>query len=153
MPENKSSDIKKGFILVYTLLIGMLCILLALFCFEMLLDIKSNQGYFKGCILKVQDSQKGREYLLTEIKNCILSNVSTLTVNNITNFLNSLTSYKLMQWQNCYIAKYDLGKNYIYAALPYDSGNFIKEVYQYKIVDGTLKFKFVFSIITEGSLK
>ena len=152
MHENKSSNIKTGFILVYTLLMGMLCILLALLCFEMLLDIRKNQSYLKGCVVKVQENQQGREYVLTEFKNYIMSSVSSLTISNITAFLNSLASFKWIQWQNCYVTKCDLSRNYIYAVFPCDASHFIRETYQYKIVNGILKFKFVSSTVIEGSL-
>lgn len=153
MFQNKNTNIKKGFVLVYTLLIGMLCIMLSLFCFEMLLEIRTNVIYSKSYILKVEVDQKGREYLLTEIKEYIIKNTATLTIPSITDLLRNTANTKLVQWQGCYVEKYDLNKNYIAAVLPYDDSNILKEVYQYKIVNGSLKFKYVMSLVVKGGLQ
>lgn len=143
---NKYRKSKKGFILVYTLLITSICFITSLGCFKMELLKRDNNINFKKEINKLDLVQRDREYLLTDLDSYIYANLQDINCENIKNlFLNQ--SEKHFYFESSYI-KYLNNMNSFYLCFYFNGSFYREELYKYNVSDGN-----VFYIPTEYSYK
>lgn len=145
MPSNKNSNVKNGFILVYTLLLGTICITLALFCLIVTSKEETNLKHQLSLSTNVDSYQKYRELLLTNFSLQIKSSVQTLTLANVRTYLNNIIGSTVIQETNCFVSKYNLSKNQVSLTMPYDDNYNIMEIYEFKIVSSKLLLKYLLS--------
>lgn len=83
---------KKGFILIYTLLIGIICLTMMMYIFNMQMSEIKYSSSTKKYILKDDSYQKNKEYLLTLFYSFITENNKAITEMGISEFFYGLES-------------------------------------------------------------
>jgi hypothetical protein len=109
---------RRGFVLVYTLLIVSICAAAALACFRLQVLARDNSI---SCIKLVQKQdvvQRDREYLLNEVDGFICSRLETVTVQGIRELFASETGFRAGYGESS--AQYLASKDAFY--LCYSSG-------------------------------
>lgn len=140
---------KKGFILVYTLMIASLCITAALGAFKMGCLKRNNNINFANKIEKEDYIQRDREYLLTDIDSFIYCNAASINVQCIKELLTKET-YK--SWQDKSYIMYLADKDAFYLCY-YVNGNFLmEELYNYTVENGELYYSFLKYSYKQGVL-
>jgi len=88
---------KKGFILVYTILVGIICLIIMMYIFDIQIAEVKYSTSNKKCILKNDAYQKDKEYLMTLFFTYINENkvaIKTLGINSFFyNFKNNIIKY------------------------------------------------------------
>lgn len=144
---NRKRKADRGFILIYVLLIGCICIFISLGCFNMEMNVRSNNlNDYKKC-LKMDVTEKYREYLLTELNRYLNENISFKEgkLNENMSSLNNLRIY----FEECYIY-YD-EKNDCFKVEYVFNGKFYKEeVYEYQFGENGLVYSCVDYSLDEG---
>ncbi|MFD3157405.1 hypothetical protein ACFIJ5_11160 [Haloimpatiens sp. FM7330] len=82
----RCKKLKKGFILVYVMLVGMLLLNMATYCFLIEMDNKKVNNYKMDFFKKKDLEVDKREYILTKLKAYILANVKPLDNNTINEY-------------------------------------------------------------------
>ena len=77
---------KKGFILIYTLLIGIICLFMMMYIFDIQVSQIKYSTSTKKYLLKEDIYQKNKEYLLTLFYSFITENNDQITEKGVTNF-------------------------------------------------------------------
>ncbi|AWI03770.1 hypothetical protein B9W14_04460 [Clostridium drakei] len=128
----------KGFIIIYVMFIVSFCIFIALSCFKLEVLKRQNNLNMEKSVLKVDPTQKIKEYMLTELDELLYKDVTTLTNDEVKNYLSSKTG-SIVQYDNSYI-KYDTNN---YLVLMYNVNNkFCKEEhYQYKVENNFIFYR------------
>ncbi len=114
------------------------CIFIALSCFKLEVLKRQNNLNMEKSVLKVDPTQKIKEYMLTELDELLYKDVTTLTNDEVKNYLSSKTG-SIVQYDNSYI-KYDTNN---YLVLMYNVNNkFCKEEhYQYKVENNFIFYR------------
>ncbi|WP_368487844.1 hypothetical protein [Clostridium sp. BJN0013] len=144
---NRKGKVKKGFILVYVLFVGCICILISLGCYSMEMYIRSNGVERYKQIFKVNAAEKYKEYLLTELNQYICDTILCETT-NVKEYMNSLDNFKIYFEESyiyydgnidCFIIKYII------------NGDFYKqEIFEYEIKGKDVAFSCVDYSFVEG---
>ncbi|MGO5064861.1 MULTISPECIES: hypothetical protein [unclassified Clostridium] len=82
--------IKKGYILLYALLMGGLCMFSSLFILKMENIKWQNSGKELKSLSKINRVQKDREYILSYIDKFFYENIENISSDNINEFIRSL---------------------------------------------------------------
>ena len=77
---------KKGFILIYTLLIGIICLTMMMYIFDIQASEIRYSTSTKKYLLKEDTYQKNKEYLLTLLYSFISENNKEITEQGVTKF-------------------------------------------------------------------
>lgn len=87
MYRSKCTRIKRGYILVDTLLLGLIALAVALLCFSLvLMDLRYNKSYY--CYTKNSiDVRNYKEYLLTQVNDSIKDYAADKTSDNLKDYL------------------------------------------------------------------
>lgn len=144
---NRKGEAKRGFILVYVLFIGCICILISLECYKMETYIRYNAMARNKQIFKADVTQKYKEYLLTQLNQYICDTILCKT-KNIKEYMSSLDNFR-MYFEECYVY-YD--KNIDCFIIKYIiDGNFYKsDTFEYEIKDNGVVFSCVDYSFKEG---
>lgn len=124
----------KGYILIYVLIISSLCLSIVFGCYKMEFLRRENSIKMKKNALKVDKTQKCKEYLLTELDEYIYENVNNVTEEDIKNYFSAVNGFSLTYEQCC--VKYNKDKNYFLVEYYINNKFYKEEFYQYK-VNGT----------------
>lgn len=142
---------KKGYILIYVLLVNSLCLLIALGCYKMECLKTENSLKLQKIILKVDKLQKSKEYIFTELDDYICENIKYENEEDIKNYFNSSEDFKLT-YEEC-IVNYNKDKNYFLVQY-YSNNKFCKEeFYKYKLNGKSVIYSCIDYSYKEGVLK
>lgn len=142
---------ERGFILIYVLFICSLCFIIVLGFYKMEVLIRSNNLKFQSNVLKVDNLQKTREYLLTELDENIYMNVSSIDENAVKEYLNSIADFKgkyndsyveYVKNNNCFLIQYYINHKF-----------YKEELYEYKIVNGEIFYGCIDYAFEQGGIK
>jgi hypothetical protein len=128
---------KKGFILIYVLFIGCICILISLGCYSMEMNIRSNVVDTYKQAFKVNVKDKYKEYLLTELNQYICENILCNTT-NIKEYMNSLDDFKIY-FQESHVY-YDKNIDCFIIEYVIDGTFYKQETFEYEIKDKDVIF-------------
>lgn len=132
--------IKKGYVLIYVLLVGSLCLFSSFFIFNMEMAKRENILLYKDQVTRTDKLQECRENLLTDIDTLLNSNVSSKDIASIQTYLSGLPSPPKMYYQNSYIS-YGKLNNKIFIDY-YLNGKYYKtESYSYYVDNLKIKYK------------
>ncbi|WP_035774432.1 hypothetical protein [Clostridium carboxidivorans] len=116
------------------------CIFIALNCFKSEVLIRQNNLSMEKKILKVDPTQKIREYMLTDLDELLYKDVKMITNDEIKNYLSSKTD-SIVQYDNSCI-KYD--KDDYLVVKYYVNNKFYKEeYYKCKVENNFIFYKFI----------
>lgn len=141
---DKKSLLKKGFVMIYTLIIGLIIILITSYVFMLetrkkayILDLKKN-------ITEKPYSRETTEYLFLEMNNYILSSSSSV---------NRTELYKLFSTKidknkignDDYFIYYDISTDKFIIRQDYREKQIKKDIYDYNFIDGKIKYIYSYS--------
>lgn len=149
---NKYRIIKKGYALVYTLLLCSLCMIFVLFIFNMEMKITRNTLSYKNYALKERDYEDLREIIFTKLFKNIYTNVDVLSSTNLKNyFINSNLYFRSEDNKAC--ITYDATINKIIFESVYENNYYRKDIYDYKVVQNKVRLVFVNAIYIKGGIE
>ena len=132
--------VNKGYVLIYVLLVGSLCLLSSIFVFQMQMEKKSSLVLYKDEVTSSNKLQESRENLLTGIDNLVIANVINKNIASIHTYLSALPLSFKIYYQNSYIS-YDNQTDKLYIDY-YINGYYYKtEYYNYYMDSLVLKYK------------
>lgn len=113
--------------------------------------IRNNNLKMEKSLVKVDKLQKTREYLLTELDENIYNNVSSINEDSVKKYLESMVNIKdehgeshieYIKNNNCFLIQY------------YINHRFYKgEVYEYKIIKGSIYYGCIDYFFEKGKIK
>jgi hypothetical protein len=149
---NKYRSVKRGYALVYTLMLCSICIVLVLFIFDMEVKVTKNTLSYKNYILKNSEYEDLREILFTKLFNSIYTNVTLLNSTNLKNyFASSHLYYRTDDSKAC--IKYDATIDKVVYECVYDINNYRKDMYDYKIIKSKVRLVFLRSTYIKGAIE
>lgn len=113
--------------------------------------IKENSIKLQKNILKVDKSQKSKEYLLTELDEYIYVNVKDITEEDIKKFFSSLNDFTLIYEESC--IKYNKEKDCFLIQYSINHKFYKEEFYEYKVNDAFITYGCIDYSFREGELK
>lgn len=151
MYSNELKVVKKGFIMLYTLLIGVLCILIALYLLKFQYNNMNNATLLKNNSCATPILYNSKEYLLTKLKALVIERTTELTEDKIKAFFlsNEIGNFTYNQ---CYL-KYDNINNVIIMVSYVDEYFHREDYYIWKINDSNMNFIYRNTIFKEGRSK
>lgn len=150
--DNKLEKAKKGYILLYTLIISTLCICIVLYSFTIELKKTRNIESQKNYILANDKHEEYKEKLLTFLYEDILNNVQDKSRDNFKKYLQDNTI-------SCYVdnkegeLKYDAAEDNIIIDSYFSIDCLRRDIYNYDFIDNKLKFIYEETIYIEGRIK
>lgn len=145
------NEVKKGFVIVYTLIFGMICVFIALLCFNLYIYENNNISSLQIIDFRENNIDKYREYLFTDLSDTIKTNIPDITVDNIKSYFTVHKNDFKISFNNSY-AVYDDKDNEFVIAYKYDEVYLKEEYYGYNVDSGKLKLTYLRFFITEGSI-
>lgn len=132
--------VNKGYVLIYVLLVGSLCLLSSIFVFQMEMGKRSSLILYKDEVTSKNKLAQSRENLLTAIDTIVNINVSAKDVTSIKGYLSVLpVSYKIY-YQNSYIS-YSKKNDKIFIDYYIDGIYYKTEYYMYYVDSLKIKYK------------
>ncbi|MFT8314667.1 MAG: hypothetical protein ABF633_10545 [Clostridium sp.] len=140
----KKSLLKKGFVMIYTLIIGLIIILITSYAFMLearkkayILDIKKN-------ITEKPYSRETTEYLFLEMNNYILSSISSVNRTELYKLFSTNTDKNKVGNDN-YFIYYDIPTDKFIVIQDYRQKQIKKDIYDYNFIDGKIKYIYFYS--------
>lgn len=141
MYRNKTRKLKKGYVLVYTLLIALFIITLLIFSFTLELKKTKNIENYKKDVSSIKKYEQYREYLLTELNRIINTNISVVSKDNIKAYF-TVNSVIVRVDENKGSARYNRDEDCFYVESYEDNYTYRREIFDYDVISSTLKFTF-----------
>ncbi|OBR94912.1 hypothetical protein CLRAG_12500 [Clostridium ragsdalei P11] len=142
--------VKKGFILIYVLFIGCMCILISLGCYSMEMHIRSNNLNSHKKSIQVDVTEKYREYLFTELNEYISKNPSC-DDNGIKQYISSLDNFKIY-FEECYIF-YDKNMDCFKVEYIFNGEFYKEETYEYEVKNKDILYSCIDYSFKKGGLE
>lgn len=151
MHRVRNTKLKKGYILVDTLIIGLIAMLIALFCYSLVLqELKYNTSFY-GYIKTNVDVQNYKEILLTEVNDNINANVIDKSLNNIKNYLScNLTT--IYTTNNKASISYNTPKNCLILKSYFDESHHREDYFDIIIENGVIKYVYKSTNYESGAI-
>jgi|GEM_PF-2840595 len=148
---NKFRLVKKGYALVYTLLLCSICIVIVLLIFNLEMKVTRNTLSYKNYILKEREYEDNREILFTKLYKNINTNVTELNLDNLKNYFSNCNIYFRTD-DNRACIKYDISTNKIVYESIYETNYYRKDLYDYKIIQNIVRLKYISSQYIKGAI-
>ncbi len=142
---------RSGFILIYVVFIVTLCIFIALNCFSLEMLKRENNLKMEKNILKVEVTQKIKEYLFTDLDEFLYKNKADITNEGIKDYLKSTTDSSI-QYEDSYI-EYNKEKNYFLVVYYVNNKFYKEEFYEYRVKDKLIFYTCIDYSFKKGELK
>ncbi|WPC44855.1 hypothetical protein [Clostridium sp. JS66] len=145
----------KGFILIYVMFIVSFCIFIALNCFKLEVLKRQNSLNMKKDVLKVDSTQKIKEYMLTDLDELLYKNVTVLTNDGIKSYLSSLISTRdsivtICKYDNSCI-EYNKDKDWFVVTYYVNNKFYKEEVYRYKVENNLIFYNYINYFFKKGA--
>lgn len=142
---------RSGFILVYVLFIGSICLSIAASCYKTEYLIRKNSLNFQKYSLKVNGIQKQKEYLLTQLDQYIYKNINDITEDEIKKYFQDAQSFSL-SYEQCYVTYFNSRNCFL--LVYYLNNKFYKEeLYEYKVVGDSVNYGCIDYSFKKGDIK
>lgn len=135
---NRSRKSKRGFILIYVLFIGLICIFISMGCYSMETLIKSDDLHDYKMSFKTDNIEKYREILITRLNEYINKSVGYHNDNDISKYFSNLKDFRIC-YQNSYVY-YDKNSNTFKLEYIIDNKFCREETYEYTVNNGRIKY-------------
>ena len=117
--------------MIYVLIMSSICISIVFGCYKMEFLRRENSVKMYKNTMRVDKSQKYKEYLFTELDEYICENVKDITEDDIKNYFDSAIDFELT-YEQCKI-KYNKDRNYFLVQYYINNKFYKEEFYQYKV--------------------
>lgn len=132
---------KKGFIMVYTIFVGIICLLIMMYIFELQLSELKYSVSAKEQILKEDNYQKCKEYLMTSFYTYIDKNDGEIKNKGIKEFFYNTNGAVVYYEKN--IVTYNKVKNEFIFQIPYSNLVFRHDYYRLENINECLRLVFI----------
>lgn len=139
------SERKQGFALIYSLIIGLLCVIICISILSLELSRSENINNYEKYIFKSDINKDYENKLLNLLSKHIHDNIPNVRNGNIRIYFIKNHDFKIIM-NNYYIA-YDNANDYFYIALVQDGENKIIDNYSYDVSASGL---IIYSIINKN---
>jgi len=137
--------------MIYTLLIGLLCLLVALYCLDFYSNNLKNSTLLEKNLCKTPILYNSKEHLLTELKMLIVEKQLCFTEEKVKVFFLS-NSIENIIYNHCYL-KYDNNSNCIIMVSYVDEYYHREDYYDYKVINTNIYFIYKYTTYKEGRSK
>ena len=143
--------------MIYTLLIGLLCLLVSLYCLKFYYNNMNNVTLLKKISCKTPNLYNSKEYLFTKLKSLIPANTNDLNEEKIKaifsdSAIKNITDNGDNAGKNCYL-KYDRINNCIIMFSYVDEYFHREDAYECKVTTSNIKFVYKYTIFKGGRSK
>lgn len=145
-------NMKKGYVTVYVLLVCSLCMILVFYSFYLEVKKIRNLKSYTNLIINTKKFDEYKEYSFTYLHKEVNSSLSSLTYNNVKQYLTS-NNFKVKFDNGKACIKYDYAKNKIVFETYYDANYYRRDIYDYTIVSNKLKYTYLNTIYIEGRIE
>lgn len=144
--------VKKGYILLYVLIIGALCMTILTYCFTLEVKRMKNVISQKNYIIANSKHDEYKEKLLTKLYKEITDNVELITVDNIRSyFQNNVINYYSENKKGS--VKYNKDNDIIILDTVVDDYSYRRDIYNYTAQEEKLKIIYFQTIYLEGRME
>ena len=137
--------------MIYTLLIGLLCLLVALYCLKFHYNNNNNAILLEKNLCKTSILYNSREYLLTKLKMLMVEKTAGLTEDKIKIFFLTNSIENIIY--NHSSLKYDNINNCIILISYVDEYFHREDYYDCKIINSNINFIYKYTTYKEGRSK
>ena len=152
MHKYKDSYIKKGYVVVYVLLVCSLCMILVSYSFYLEVKKVRNIKSYTNLIINAKKIDEYKEYLFTYLHKEVNTAISSLTSDSVKQYLTT-NNFKIKFDNGKACIKYDLSTNKIILETFYSTDYYRRDLYDYKVVSNKLKYMYVNTIYIEGRIE
>jgi len=154
--KKEFSSVRKGSIIIDTLLIGSLVLTISLYLLKLEFEEYKNVKSMKRYVTKADVNQENKEYLLTDFTVMIYnkSNEEGLSINK--GSLKDLMTRRIDElklWHNNSFIIYDKDKDCIFISSYFDKYYHREDFYDYSVENGKLKYSYVNTLYVLGRIK
>jgi len=132
---------KKGFILIYTILIGLICLVIMMSIFDIYMTEVKYTTSSKRTIAKDDNYQKNKEYLMTLFFACINANSEEIENQGINKFFPGSES-SIVNYGRSKVTHPNLTNEFLFTT-PYDSSTNRKDYFKLEIINESFKLVFL----------
>lgn len=132
----------KGYALAYTMLVGLIIIMLAGFCFSAEVKRRINIEKYTQNVQEALCTRETKEYLFSKMNDYIEKHAVSLDKQGVKNLFSSIVNGNKTGCDNCNIY-YDKTKDEFIIKTVSSNGKNKNYVYDYEISDGKVKFIFI----------
>jgi hypothetical protein len=135
---------KKGFIMVYTIFVGIICLIMMMYIFDLQVAELKYSTSAKKYILREDKYQKYREYLTTLFYTYIDENDIEIKSKGTKEFFSNIQSV-IVSYEKSNVA-FDKKENLFIFKIPYGNLVLRKDYFKLEIIDECLKLVFIKTI-------
>lgn len=143
---------KKGYITIYVLLACLLCIIITAYIFNLEVRRTRNAESYSKIVSTTKKYDDYKEYAFTYMHRLIISSISNLDYAGVNSYL-SLSNPKIKFDNNKACIKYDSVINKIVLETYYDSDYYRRDLYDYKVDSGKIKYVYLKTTYIEGRIQ
>ncbi|ERI91317.1 hypothetical protein HMPREF1982_03276 [Clostridiales bacterium oral taxon 876 str. F0540] len=148
----RNKKVRKGFILVYALLITSFCLIIAVYIFTLQVKIGNNVNSYKKYVLNEPEYDRYKEYLFTDISEQILKNISKPDREEMKGYLNRSSFMKKTEDNKAKIKYNSISDNVEF--ITYYETNYIRiDRYNYDVFNGKPKLIYLDTLYSEGKVE
>ncbi|MDF2883930.1 MAG: hypothetical protein K0R54_4495 [Clostridiaceae bacterium] len=145
------NTVKKGSIILYTLIVCSICFCCAAYYFKIELLKFENYNRMWSARLSSTQYEECREFLLTYLINYFNENVQAKSSESLSNFITTIPDGFSITYKNSY-AKYSLSKGYFVINTYIDAYSHREDYYSAYILNSQIRFKFMETKYAEGRI-
>jgi hypothetical protein len=135
----------KGYILVYTMIVALICILVVMLGMKILLDESENLKFFHKYVSVEKNEKKYKEYLLTYLGEYINKNIAQLSNDSIKDYFKLNSDTAISSFEKSYI-KYNVSQDCFILIYKYENDVLKEDQYKYNVINNLLKYTYIGSI-------
>jgi len=142
---------QKGYILLYTLIISLLCMMIVMLSFKLIIDEKEDIHYLEKYVLREKLDKKYKEYLLASLSGIIKANSVPISNEGIINYFRSLDGTEIAHFNKSYVT-YSLLLDSFIITYEFEAGSLQSDEYSYVVTNNIIKYTFKNSTYESGSV-
>lgn len=152
MHRNKTGHLKKGYITIYALIVCSFCIMVVIYCFYLGLKKTRNVNSYKAYVIKVDKQEEYKERAFTLMHKNITDAVQSLSLSGVKQHLTSSNPKIIIDNKKAAIS-YNSSNNRLVFEVSVDEDYYRRDLYEYKIVSGKLRYVYLNSTYIEGRIQ
>lgn len=141
---SKKRLLKKGFVMIYTLLIGLIIILITSYVFMLEASKKAYILDFKKNVTEKVYSRETTDYLFSEMNSYVTSNTSNISKSELYKLFSSKPD-KNKIGNDDYFIYYDIAADKFVISQNYREKQIKRDIYNYNSVEGKINYMYSYS--------